>query len=222
MDLVSAGLGLASGVAAIRAQKHEGRRNRQMQSEFAKHGVRWRVEDAKAAGLHPLYALGANIPTYSPSYSGIGESIQNMGQDVTRAIRATSTDTEKLQSDLQLQLLRSQIKESDARANLLDSQASRSRQTSTPPMGRGLTLPFGTLRTSPTEQSQTIENEYGDVAQEVYGLSRLMNDSGMNFWDAVKEVNPWWYRPFTEESRSDTDRRFKEVERRYGSPYNLK
>lgn len=29
-----------------------------LQREFAKHGVRWRVEDAAAAGLHPLAALG--------------------------------------------------------------------------------------------------------------------------------------------------------------------
>lgn len=29
-----------------------------IQREFAQQGIRWKVEDAKAAGLHPLYALG--------------------------------------------------------------------------------------------------------------------------------------------------------------------
>lgn len=37
-----------------------------LQREFAQHGVRWRVEDAVAAGLHPLFALGANVPQFSP------------------------------------------------------------------------------------------------------------------------------------------------------------
>lgn len=37
------------------------------QREFAQHGMRWRVEDAKAAGLHPLSVLGAQgLPSYSP------------------------------------------------------------------------------------------------------------------------------------------------------------
>ena len=33
------------------------------QREFAKHGIQWRVDDAKAAGIHPLAALGS--PTRS-------------------------------------------------------------------------------------------------------------------------------------------------------------
>ena len=36
------------------------------QREFAQQGIRWRVEDAQKAGIHPLYAMGASIPTYSP------------------------------------------------------------------------------------------------------------------------------------------------------------
>ena len=31
----------------------------EMQKEFAQNGIRWKVADAKAAGIHPLAALGA-------------------------------------------------------------------------------------------------------------------------------------------------------------------
>ena len=36
------------------------------QKEFAQNGIRWKVEDAKAAGIHPLFALGAQGATFSP------------------------------------------------------------------------------------------------------------------------------------------------------------
>lgn len=40
--------------------------NQAMQREFAQMGVRWRVEDAKAAGLHPLAALGVQPAQSQP------------------------------------------------------------------------------------------------------------------------------------------------------------
>ena len=66
-------------------------RNEAMQKEFAQHGVRWRVEDAKAAGIHPLYAMGANLPSATPIQAGdtgrskrevLGRAIQQSGQAV--------------------------------------------------------------------------------------------------------------------------------------------
>lgn len=41
-------------------------RNEQLQKEFAQHGIRWRVEDAKAAGIAPLAALGASTVSFQP------------------------------------------------------------------------------------------------------------------------------------------------------------
>lgn len=35
----------------------------QLSKEFAQHGVQWRVDDAKRAGIHPLAALGFNSPS---------------------------------------------------------------------------------------------------------------------------------------------------------------
>lgn len=65
--------------------------NIQLQKDFAQHGIQWKVEDAKAAGLHPLAALGAQTSSFSPVSVG-GEApkmdFSSMGQDLSRAAKA--------------------------------------------------------------------------------------------------------------------------------------
>ena len=41
------------------AESSSASQNIVMQKEFAQKGIRWKVEDAKQAGIHPLYALGS-------------------------------------------------------------------------------------------------------------------------------------------------------------------
>lgn len=68
----------------------------QLQMKFAKNGIQWRVQDAQKAGIHPLYALGASIPTYTPNTfvpgvdNSLGSGIAAAGQNVGRALDATS------------------------------------------------------------------------------------------------------------------------------------
>lgn len=58
------------------------------QKQFAKHGVRWRAEDARAAGINPLAALGMMPTNFQPvsigrekeDYSWIGNMGQAVGQ----------------------------------------------------------------------------------------------------------------------------------------------
>lgn len=38
------------------------------QREFAQHGVSWKVQDAKNAGLHPLFGAGLSGASFSPSF----------------------------------------------------------------------------------------------------------------------------------------------------------
>lgn len=86
------------------------------QEEFAKNGIRWKVEDARRAGIHPLAALGASGASYSPvGYDSGGPDTSksdfaaSMGQNITRAISSTRTGEEKEMASLQL---------ANARANL--------------------------------------------------------------------------------------------------------
>lgn len=83
--------------------------NANLQREFAMHGLRWKVADAKAAGLSPLAALGAQGVSFSPiSVGSVSEPSKaelygNMGQNLGRAISATKTGAEKELAALQIQ-----------------------------------------------------------------------------------------------------------------------
>jgi len=77
-------------------------KNAALQREFAQNGIRWKMEDAKRAGIHPLAALGISGANASPSYVGdtamgsaVGSISANMGQDISRAVSATRTGDER-------------------------------------------------------------------------------------------------------------------------------
>lgn len=80
-----------------------------LQKEFAQNGIRWKVEDAKRAGIHPLAALGAQTMSFSPVSSGsipetgMAQGLSNMGQDISRAVAATQTSQERQLAALQIQ-----------------------------------------------------------------------------------------------------------------------
>lgn len=90
------------------AQEAQAAQNVQMQREFAQNGLRWKVEDAKAAGIHPLYALGAQGASFSPVSLGTSpdnsmpSAMADMGQNIGRAVAATKTGEEKAASSIQL------------------------------------------------------------------------------------------------------------------------
>lgn len=98
----------------------EAEKDRALQKEFAQNGVQWRVNDAKAAGLHPLAALGMQGASSSPitvsgsipgggvpsggSFSSTTPQLQapdvsshmaSFGQDISRAISATATEWQR-------------------------------------------------------------------------------------------------------------------------------
>lgn len=113
--LIAAGASLVGGMFSDAGKKRE----LAQQREFAQNGVRWRVADAQAAGIHPALAMGASVPSYTPVGlgSGMAEGLSNAGQDISRAVDATATLPEKTAASklalenmgLQNDLLRAQI-----------------------------------------------------------------------------------------------------------------
>lgn len=65
-----------------------------LQREFAQNGIRWKVNDAIKAGIHPLYALGAQTTAYSPVTVG-GADWGGVGQNIGSAIDSMRTPAEK-------------------------------------------------------------------------------------------------------------------------------
>lgn len=102
--------------------------DREQQERFAKEGVRWRVDDAKAAGISPLVALGMSPVNYSPTAVGInpdnslGAGLANAGQNIGRAIDSTRTQGERDDALYKLSLERGSLQNDLLRMQLAASQ----------------------------------------------------------------------------------------------------
>lgn len=118
-------LGKSSSDKANEINQQNALRQEALQREFAQSGIQWKVEDAKKAGVHPLYALGAQTTSYSPVSVGatadtsLASGVASAGQDLSRAIAATSSKPTRVEAaaaalnleraGLENELLRAQI-----------------------------------------------------------------------------------------------------------------
>lgn len=109
---ISGAAAIAGGLINDRSNRRQASADRAMQREFAQYGIRWRVEDAKKAGIHPAVALGASVNGAQPTQIGsqIGDGIERAG----RAYLDAKLQSEVTQSDLN----QAQINETDSRTAL--------------------------------------------------------------------------------------------------------
>lgn len=141
-SLIAAGSQLLGGFLGNKAAEKNAERQEALQREFAQSGIQWKVEDAKKAGIHPLYALGANTTSYQPVGAGGGASdfswLGDAGQNIGRAIQAGSSNNKRAEA---LALTASQIQLEGLR---LDNELKRTQLASAmmlahqPAMGPGL------------------------------------------------------------------------------------
>lgn len=140
MDIISAIGGLAGSLfgsnKAAKTQEKINQQNIDLQKQFAQSGVQWKVADAKAAGIHPLAALGAQTHSFAPISVGSNNTdFGAVGQNIGRALDATmspqdrQTDASRAITNLQIErgtleneLLRTQL----ASQTALVTQAGRS------------------------------------------------------------------------------------------------
>lgn len=160
----------------------------ELQREFAQNGIRWKVEDAKKAGIHPLYALGAQTTAYSPISVG-SPDFATGGQNLGSAIQAMTTPKEKMDGfaktvqgltlekmGLENEVLRSQLRmvNQPARgpgmpggASLIDGQGN-----SAPSVNIG----GFKFKVGSETAAQDAENQYGEIGGEIAGASKLFTD----------------------------------------------
>lgn len=99
--LVSGAFDIAGGLLSSHSASKAQQREYERQKEFAQNGIRWKVEDAKAAGIHPLYAIGASGATYTPqASSGTDYGLHDMGQSISGAIESRMTARERERQQL--------------------------------------------------------------------------------------------------------------------------
>lgn len=126
-DLLDVAGGLINSKEQRDSAKAQAEANTASQREFAQHGIRWKVEDAKAAGLHPLYALGGAGASYAPNpitvTDGLGATMQRAGQNLSKAASMQMTAEQIKTKELQDELLKAQIDQTRAHADYYRSQS---------------------------------------------------------------------------------------------------
>lgn len=100
-----------------KAQQRANTQNYNAQKEFYQNSVRWRVADSLAAGVNPLYGLGADSASFSPSFqsaadTGTGDALNSVSQAGLAMSQIIA------QSDM----MRAQTKMYDAEARYKDAQ----------------------------------------------------------------------------------------------------
>ncbi len=180
-SIISAGANLLGGMMSASASKSAARKQVELQREFAQNGIRWKVADAKAAGLHPLAALGAQTTSYQPVQVGdtsLGSSLSEMGQNIGRAVDATMTRREREEQQRRNDLIQgmqlanqeaelksrlastaSQIKLNDAHARYFEAMASVAGQPRNPPFPVGGAMTA--LQETPKQIKQIDINQAG-------------------------------------------------------------
>lgn len=127
-------------------QKRQDSLNRQMQYDFAQNSIKWRVNDAKNAGIHPLYAMGVSPSSAQPVYSSASsDGIYRAYENISRAF-----------SNLQLENLSAQTDKIKAETKAIESQGFDFADTSAPGS------PQSQKKTNTQINSSFVEN-YSDL-----------------------------------------------------------
>lgn len=187
--------GINAGKRADKTARTQAERDRQLQLEMAKNQIQWRVADAKAAGLHPLYALGATPMSYSPvSVSGGNEAAAwaNNGQDLSRALTAMMGPRERRAELLRAEAERAIQREREGvrfqleveRGNLQNQLlASQIAKLNAPGTGPGVDInnaPPGSVSVVPARNTASLHGNTGGEAGGIrdFGYARTA-DGGL-------------------------------------------
>lgn len=194
---ISAAGSLAGGLMGMFGAKSAAKK----QAKMAKSAIQMRVKDANKAGIHPLYALGANVSTPAPINVGapLGEALSDMGQNVGRAMAATASNETRSGAiakltienmGLQNDLLRSQIAKLNS-AQLGPGMPGTSVPVipETPSSGRPfLSLGGSRIATDPSTSSmRDWEDRYGEEGLAAWLMPLIVGGADVkeNVWQSL-------------------------------------
>lgn len=180
--LISAGASLLGGLLGKSSQEKANEQNIALQKEFAQNSIQWKAADALKAGIHPLYAMGAQTTSFSPTLVGdtaLPTALGNMGQDISRAIDVTRTRDDRMgavgKTMQDLTLIRMGLEN-----ELLASQIAKVRQAGgnpafpgtpgfIPGQGTNVVLGGADVKANPNwSDAADIQNRYGEPAEWAY------------------------------------------------------
>lgn len=210
--LISAGASLLGGLFGSRSAKKQDEMNYQRQKEFAQKSIQWKVADATKAGIHPIYALGAQPMSFAPSTvgdGGVGASIADAGQHIGRAVAAGSSGEQRATAfDTAVRALT--LQKMGLENDLLASQI---RTINQPALGPGLPVNGNddpiviggkeVARNPNFSDAQVIQDRYGEWGENLYSLPVIGADlyhdqagkrppTASDWWGAVKRGYNWF------------------------------
>ncbi len=174
------------GGSAKRHANHWNRVAREDMYHFAENGIKIRVDDAKRSGIHPIYALGASTPQSTASYQVGGGSSDGLsrlgaaGQNIGRALHATSTDRQRQEAFADAQLENSELQNELLRSQIAQINSARNPAFPSPDSNLLLDGQGDSTGTTQLQPSQIISNQPGKKGQESgsftdYGFVRTPN-----------------------------------------------
>lgn len=182
-------MGSNSADKARASQEAMNERNIALQKEFAQSGIQWKVEDAKKAGIHPIYALGGSTSSFTPvsanfaADTSMPNALAAAGQDIGRAVNATRTQSQRgdafTRTTNALQLERMSLENEVLRTEIA-SKTGRLRQNNNPPFpGDAYLIPgqteSGGIKNEPmkrTNPGAITSNEPGAITDTGYARTR--------------------------------------------------
>ena len=124
-SLIGAGANLLGGLFGSSSAKKARRQAQHQFDQQMDYSVQRRVADARKAGIHPLFALGASVgasPTTLAGDTSMQDALGRAGENVARGARASSA------AALDRRRIESQIKVDEAQASYYNSLAARTGQ----------------------------------------------------------------------------------------------
>lgn len=169
----------------MEVNNHAGRDQRQATSYAIRASIIDKVAAAKEAGVSPLYALGAPVmsttsavgsPSSGPS---LGQTLSNMGTDVSRAVATMQTADQRLATKLALE---GASLDNDLKRAQIASTLGRVGQGAGPPRPNiELPLGLGTVTPGGKTRAMDVQNEYGSILEDVFGIPHFVEDAGNSF-----------------------------------------
>lgn len=132
-QIIGAGLSYFGGRQQQQQQQRQWEQQMDWQRTAATTGIQMRVEDARAAGIHPLAALGAQTFNPSPISAGTSNAMADHGQDIGKAITAALSVQEK-EDEFKKEIQKAQLTRLNLENQDLASKIATRTQTKTPSM----------------------------------------------------------------------------------------
>lgn len=129
---------------------------RKWQDDLIRNAIKIRVEDAKRAGINPLFALGINPATGSvamPSLDSNNRGLENMGQGIEDLVTRITDKRGKEIQDLELEMKRLERDKMQLENVGLKNEIDKAKQTKIVPVGDDPISKFANIPGQPNQAS---------------------------------------------------------------------